>query len=285
MTRALGRNVALVATILVGVAAAPAAAHADVSRAECAEAYERAQYMRRETKLRAAQEALIVCAQAACPAATRNDCVPWLAEVEKAVPTIVIAVRDENDRDHTDAKVSIDGAARADAASGFPLPVDPGPHAIRAELPDGTFAEEQIIARVGEKNRSVALVVKRAAAAVASPAPVVVEPPAETPSRSIVLPLGLTVLGVVGLGAAVGFGLSARSDADDLRSTCSPRCSDDQIGSVESKLLLSDVALGIGIVSLAVATYFWLKPVDRAKTSAVAVGAGQGTRGSFAIRF
>ena len=85
------------AAVLVASAVmlSPELARADVTRAQCVEAYERAQYMRRESKLRGAREALLVCAQDSCPAATRGDCVPWLAEVERALPTIVIAARDE----------------------------------------------------------------------------------------------------------------------------------------------------------------------------------------------
>jgi hypothetical protein len=120
------------AVVLAFATLIPVSAYADVTRAECAAAYERAQYMRRETKLRAVQEALVVCAQQGCPVATRNDCLPWLAEVEAAVPTVVVGVRDENGRDLGGMRISIDGVDMPNGANGIGVPVDPGPHTIRA---------------------------------------------------------------------------------------------------------------------------------------------------------
>lgn len=252
-------------------------AHAEVTRQQCAQSYEKAQYLRKEAKLRDARASLIVCANEACPAATRTDCVPWLAEVESAIPTVAIAVRDENGNDLAGAHVTIDGADVA-MESGKAIEIDPGQHAVHVQTSDGLAADESFVARPSEKNRIVTLVVKSRAHA-ATAVPVETPPPAEPEHRSIALPLGLTVLGAAGIGAAFAFGFAAKSQASDLRSSCAPRCTDSDLDPVRSKLLLSDIGLGIGVVALVAATYFWLKPSEKS------VAIRGASRGSIAIGF
>lgn len=265
---------AFFAFAITSVLAAPAA-RADASRAACVEAYERAQHLKKEDKLKEAREALVTCAQDACPAATRADCTPWLAEVERSLPTIVVAVNDAAGKDVLGAKISIDGAPYV-GVEGAAIPVDPGPHKVKVEV-KGVTMEESVVARVGEKLRRVVVTIRTPAPA---PAPVLETkpetPPADTSGRSYVLPLVLTGVGVVGLATAFGVGVAAKSESNDLRATCAPRCTDDQIGAVETKLLVSDIALGIGIASLAVAVYFWVRPPG--SSSSGSTGGTNGTR-------
>lgn len=256
------------AIALTAVFAAPVA-RADSSRAACVEAYERAQHLKKEDKLKEAREALVTCAQDACPAATRADCTPWLAEVERSLPTIVVTVNDAAGKDVVGAKIAIDGAPYT-GVEGAAIPVDPGPHKVRVDV-KGVTMEESVVARVGEKLRRVVITIKTPAPA---PAPAVETKPEAAPadptSRSYVLPITLTAVGVVGLAAAFGVGVAAKSESNDLRATCSPRCSDDQIGAVETKLLVSDIALGVGLASIAVAVYFWVRPPTSSSTGSSA---------------
>jgi hypothetical protein len=67
-------------------------------------------------------------------------------------------------------------------------------------------------------------------------------------------------VGVAGLGVFAGFGLAGKSSQDDLEKTCSPRCSPDDGKSVKTKYLLADIGLGVGVLSLAAATYFAVRP-------------------------
>jgi len=261
--------------IILGVALAAPVARADASRAACVEAYERAQHLKKEDKLKEAREALVTCAQDACPAATRADCTPWLAEVERSLPTIVVAVNDAAGKDVLGAKIAIDGAPYV-GVEGAAIPVDPGPHKVRVDV-GGVTMEESVVARVGEKLRRVVVTVKSPEAATAPVvAPKPEAPPADPSGRSYVLPMTLTAVGVVGLATAFGVGVAAKSESNDLRATCAPRCTDDQIGAVETKLLVSDIALGIGIASLAVAVYFWVRPPG--SSSPASTGGTNGTR-------
>ncbi|HEY8073698.1 MAG TPA: hypothetical protein VIF62_06310 [Labilithrix sp.] len=255
-------------------------AHAEVTRQQCAQSYEKAQYLRKEAKLRDARASLLVCANEACPAATRTDCVPWLAEVESAIPSVAVAVRDESGNDVAGAHVTIDGANVA-MESGKAIDIDPGQHTVHVQTPDGLVADESFVARPSEKNRVVTLVVKSHAQTSAQPVTPETPPPAEPEHRSIALPLGLTVLGAAGLGAAFAFGFAAKSQASDLRSSCAPRCTDSDLDPVHSKLLFSDIGLGVGVVALIAATYFWLRPSEKP----VAVNVQGASGGSIAIGF
>lgn len=268
--------------LLIGVAAITGSrvARADASRAACVEAYERAQHLKKEDKLKDAREALVTCAQDACPAATRADCTPWLAEVERALPTMVVAVSDGAGKDIVGAKIAIDGAPYT-GVEGAAIPIDPGPHKIRVEV-NGVSAEESIVARVGEKLRRVVVTIKTAPTT--SPVVVTPEPAAESGQRSLVLPITFTALGVVGLATAFGVGAAAKSESNELRSTCKPNCSDDQIGAVETKLLVSDIALGVGIASVALAVYFWLRPSGGSSSPPSSASANRVSIGAHAVQ-
>ncbi len=82
---------------------------ADSTGAACASAYEKAQYLRRDKKLRAAHKELLVCSQSTCPAAVVGDCTQWLSEVEKGTPTVVFDARDPKGQSLADVKVYMDG--------------------------------------------------------------------------------------------------------------------------------------------------------------------------------
>jgi hypothetical protein len=73
------------------------------------------------------------------------------------------------------------------------------------------------------------------------------------------LPAASWLLGGVGV-AAMGvfgyFGVRGMLDADHLRSTCVPACSSSDVADVHTKLVVADVALGVGVVSLVAATWF-----------------------------
>jgi hypothetical protein len=261
-------------------------ARADATRAQCTESYERAQYARREAKLTEAREALLVCSQDSCPTVVKNDCVPWLAEVERSLPSVVVAVRDASGKDLANARFSIDGGP-ATPVDGRPLTLDPGPHKLKAITADGQSAEEQVVVRAGEKTRALTLVVTSAGSKGAPADKPLTDPPTEaTPGRSIALPLTLTAVGAVGLGASLLFGLQAKSEADDVRTRCAPHCKDSDLDGVHTKLLLSDIGLGVGVLALAAATYFWLSAPSSAKASApTSTLTAGGRRGSFTIRF
>jgi hypothetical protein len=72
--------------------------------------------------------------------------------------------------------------------------------------------------------------------------------------------VGPIVLGAAGVAAFVVFGVAAglgASEYADLEGSCAPRCTEEQTSPVDTKLLVADVALGVGS-GLLVAGGVWL---------------------------
>jgi hypothetical protein len=217
----------------------------------CAAASEKAQSLRSEGKMISARELLLVCARDVCPTVVRKDCSRWVAEVDEALPSIVVAAKDESGHDVTDAKVFVDDQPFSDTLDGKSQPIDPGAHVVRLER-QGKQVTEKVLIREGEKNRIVLIHLGPQPKEGGPPPP----PPKDKPIPAETWILG--GVGVVGLVGFVGFGLSARGQASDLRSSCAPACAQSDVDSVKKKALFADVSLGIGLVALGAATYFYL---------------------------
>lgn len=264
------------------VAAASALALFAVTRAQaadeagkCAAASNQAQDLRSANKLRAAREQLVTCVRDVCPSMVRNDCAQWIGEVDQALPTIVVSATDASGHDLVAVKVTMDGEVLATTLAGTAVNVDPGPHAMHYETAGSPPVDEQLVFRAGEKNRAVKVHFGGGTAPGGStPGTATPPPPQEPPSSGKHIPTASIVLGVVGivaLGGFVAFGVTGKSDADNLRSTCAPNCAQSDVDSVKTKLHLADASLGVGVVALAVAAYLWATN-DSGAPSAAATG-------------
>ena len=276
------------ATLLL--AAAPA--RADDKR-ECLSAFDEAQQLRIDGKLRAARDRLLVCSAERCPAPVRKDCAQWTTEVMAAIPTVVLGARDPQGRDVPRVRVVIDGVSVVERLDGEPVPVDPGAHTFRFESSRAPAVEQQAIVRAGEKNREITVTLTSASAAPGSsspPAPAAVpddptpgtaSPPEPPPgpdaphARRGASPLAwiFAGVGVAALGASLGLELSVKSDADGLRASCGAAgCTSAQVDPLRTRQVLAGVALGAGLASLGVsAFFFFVRPTPQGATvSAVA---------------
>jgi hypothetical protein len=209
----------------------------------CASAAERAQPLRRAGRLGEALRELRTCAAAECPSIVRGECVTWLAEVEEALPTVVVRASSEAG-DEVDVTVLADGHVIAEKLDGRPIALDPGLHEMRYERAGAKPASERVVLAAGEKNR-----VLRARFELER---------APAPGARPVAPALVWWLGGVGLASAVAgtvfyaIGLGERSD---MASTCAPQhaCDSGRIHAAEAKLVVGDVLVGVGVVSLAAA--------------------------------
>jgi hypothetical protein len=75
------------AMLAVALSAMPA--HADVTKQDCVDANMKGQSLQRDGKLRAAKEALLVCASASYPATVRDDCTQQLDALNRKLPSIL----------------------------------------------------------------------------------------------------------------------------------------------------------------------------------------------------
>src|SRR5271154_3508776 len=85
-----------------------ATAFAD-DKVACLDASAKGQRYKDTHKLVEARAQLRICAAAQCPAVVQTDCATWLAEVDKAMPGVVVAAKNGSGGDLFDVKVSVDG--------------------------------------------------------------------------------------------------------------------------------------------------------------------------------
>lgn len=266
----LGRLLVVAASLPASVAAAPGQARdagPEEARA-CIAAAESAQAARIEGRLREAREAFRGCAQTRCPQVVARDCQTWLEAVERELPSIVLSVQDDDGQDVVDASVKLDGAVLALRLDGRPIAVDPGAHTIEIEASGSRPTVVKVLARIGERNRSVTVRLSSSAAS----APL---PPSRSPMQSATtstgtrvvqaattgraLVLGLGAVAVASFGSFAYFGLSGRANVADLRASCAPDCAADRVGQARTRLVLADVSLSLGIGASVAAVWLALR--------------------------
>lgn len=252
------RIISLLALAAVSFPSAHARAQEAPSvNAQCAEAYEQGQILRKSGGLLQARVTLQHCAQDECPDFIRNDCLGWFAEVQNDVPSLVFAAKSQG-RDLSDVSVSLGSRVLTSRIDGQVMELDPGEYDFRFQSPGMRAQTRHFVLVTGERNRLVEVELVPLTAAVDSAAPVT-SPPRP---RSLLLPGIFAGVGAVGLAGFAGLGAWGRSKESKLESTCSPNCSKSDVSAVRTKYVLADVSLGVGVVSLALGAYFFLRPED-----------------------
>jgi hypothetical protein len=230
---------------LAGVLAAPASRADDTDA--CLAASDNGQKERDNGHLLEARKQLLLCSRDVCPRVVRSDCGKWAGDVQDRLPTIIFGARDGHGADLVDVTVEMDGNQVATKLDGRAIPVDPGEHHLRFTHEGADPIEQTAVVREREKGRTIVVEFGGAPKSEeTAPAP----PPAKGPS---LLPWIIGGVGVVGMGSFVYFGISGSTDASNLRNTCAPHCSDASVSDVKQKLLIADISLGVGVVSLGVA--------------------------------
>ncbi|MGZ3419218.1 MAG: hypothetical protein ACXVEE_15200 [Polyangiales bacterium] len=240
---------------LASLSAVPARA---IEKEACVQASDSAQKNKNAKKLRAAKKDLLVCVQDGCPAVVKKDCDGWLSEVEASLPTIVLSAKDGSGNDVFDVKVTLDGEPLTEKLDGSAIAIDPGPHTIHWEAPGVPPQDSKILVKEAEKNRTVSVTLGATPPPPPAPAPVLPPPPAPAKAGP---PAAAWILGGIGIAGVAGFayfGLSGRSDVQHLKDTCAPYCDKSDEDPARRKLIAADVALGVGIVSVGLATYVFV---------------------------
>jgi PEGA domain len=224
----------------------------------CISAYEATQVERRAGRLIEARADALLCGQASCPRQMATECVAWAAELEQATPSVVLSFQRPDGSDAVGARVTIDG--RPIAQGGLPVPLDPGPHAIRVEQVGFQVLEQQILLQQGEQRRRV----------VGQLLPLSGGPPPEL-AVSRTPAIVMTGVGAAALAVGIGFGSAALVEYRQLSSTCAPGCPPGDASQVRLRSVVADVSFAVGIASAVAAAALWLRPTPRA-TVAVVLG-------------
>ncbi|MDB5212733.1 MAG: hypothetical protein JWO86_660 [Myxococcaceae bacterium] len=248
--RALAGLVGIVLVALVPSAAAEPERSSD--RTACADAYRNGQTRRRSGALRRAHESLLVCVSDRCPAVLHPDCLRWLTEVEAAMPSVTFAAKGEDGADITDVVVSLDGQAITDTLDGKSIAIDPGSHTVRFERAGEAPIEQALVVREGEKSRVVSV----SWAKVSNP-----RPSDRSGTASAGPPPSTWIFGGLGAASLATFGVLAIHGMERrsaLQQECFGSCDQSRIDAIKSELAIADVALGIGVVSIGIATVLFL---------------------------
>jgi hypothetical protein len=237
--------------IALSVLAATTARAADDATEACLTAHTEGQKARRAGHLLEAKRQFLSCAATSCPDLTKQQCVPWLAEIEQRIPTVVLDVRDDRGRDIGAVRVFIDDQLVTEHLDGRSMPLDPGDHRFRIEARGFAPVAQSFLLREGEQARAIHMKL--------------VSPHAREPlppeKKSAGIPWPSYVLGGVALlGFAGGtyFFFSGKNDVSDLRSSCAPHCDESDVDSARAKIRAADVLLGVGVVALGAATFIAL---------------------------
>jgi hypothetical protein len=267
--------VSALALCLVVSTGTRSAAAAGNKKAECAAAYEHSQELRASSKLHEARDAMVICAQDACPSFVQSDCTQWLSDIQREMPTVVVAAKDASGSDVSNVKVTIDGGPVEPDNEGRAVAVDPGRHVFRFELEGAVPIERQIVVRQGEKDRVIEVTFESTQGA---PLATEQKPPSALASTPIVdaemsdvtkpgpLRPYAYVAGGIGAAGLVGFtvlGLVARGQKSDLESSgCKPNCSRDTVDGIRTKVVLADISLGLGVAGIGtgLALFFLSRP-------------------------
>jgi len=230
----------------------PLAARAD-EKAQCIAASEKAQQLRDDRKLLKAREQLLLCGRDVCPGPVRKDCADMLQQVDARTPSVVVRAKGKNGEDIVDVKVSADGTMLTDKLDGRAISLDPGVHAFHFEGA-GVQTDQSVVVAEGEQNRVVTVQLGGPAVSVGGGAP----PTTATPSRGA--PIGAFVvagIGVLAAGVAAPIfylmGLDQKS-ADEAPTGCKNTqpggCSQAEIDSIRTKLIVGDVFMGVGVAAV-----------------------------------
>jgi hypothetical protein len=215
------------------------------TKQECVNAYTEAQVLRTKGKLREAKKALAICVEEACPQTLRKDCVPWLGEVEKALPSVVVEVSDDHGAAIAGARVTVDDQA---AFSGQVTRVDPGDHAVSIEAAGYEPHQERVQLSAGD-TRTVRVQLH------ALPTTPVAAPKSVVP----IAPFVVTGLGLVGVGLFAGFGLAGNGIKSDLDAQgCKPNCPVARVDAIKTDYVVADVALGVGLACVIAGTILFI---------------------------
>lgn len=262
----------MIASAIAGALAfsAPRASAGD--KAQCAKSYSDAQRLRKRGALVDAKKELAICLRE-CGDNVRADCAHWMEEVERAVPTLAVSVRKAG-ADVQGYTLRVDGVVRTEPSRSVEL--DPGSHDVVVEV-DGEPRTQKVVLVEGEKLRRVEFEL----APPVAPAPVVTpqpasgapspgaEPTSKLPWQTVVF----GAVGVVGVAGFAGFALYGNSRYSELE-RCRPDCTSDDVAKTKTAYRIGDVALGVGVVSLGIATVFYFLERDKPRPAAAAYAGG-----------
>jgi hypothetical protein len=257
-----------VSLVIAAALVAHASHAASPDKAACNAAYESGQRARKSGDLIRARESFLMCARDPCPKVFQPECVQWLAEVEKILPSVVFEITAESGAPPTSVKVLVDGTIVATKLDGTAVPINPGEHTFRFEADDRPAVEKRVLVVEGDKSHRVSVEMPKPAPATSDTNENETRDATSTPWGGWAL-LGVGAVAFASFGYFGLHGLSQRSDLD----RCNPHCAQADIDATRRSFLFADVSLGVGILAVATGAYVLL---SRSSSSAGAPSSSLG---------
>jgi hypothetical protein len=224
----------------------------------CLNAHEEAQAARIARRFSEARTKLRACAREVCPGLVREDCVTWLGDLAKVFPSVIVDAYVDGQQ-ATATRVYLDGNPIAEHLDGRTVEVDPGAHVFRFEVSGFPPHEENVVVAEGQQGRTVVaqfhhdLPAQPLATAVVAAAP--------RPIPATVWISGAVAL--AGIASTATFGALAMSEKSSLSQSCSPFCSDTQLGNLRGYTLAADVSVGVAAAAAALGGFLFLTRPER----------------------
>ncbi len=243
-------------SLLCGLAALPAQAQQS-AQAEpqdgveaCLAHHLSGQELRQQSKLLESREQFRQCARPECPGAIARDCVEWLGQYERRIPSVAVRVTADG-AGRPDARVFVDGV-QVVGLNGKAIELNPGEHAVRVELEPFAPYETSLLVSEGDQFRIVeaSFVTPRPLGGSSQPESVPATPVVtERPIPTLVYVFGAVTLAAA--GNSVGWGLYANSLRQDLEDTCAAYgCQPKHVKVLRQRALVTDISWGVTAASL-----------------------------------
>lgn len=269
------RKYAVFATLVTAMlASATARADAVEEKRACVAAADEGQVLRDEGKFRLAREAFTRCARTSCPKLVSADCSQWLTDVEGRAPTVVVSAKDPSGNALTRVRVTVDGEPLLERLDGKPLLMDSGEHVFRYEAAGFEATEQRITIAAADRERVLAVEFRASVPPIADARKARGAAAPDSGGRSV--PVATWIFGGTALAAfasATYFGVSGVSQRSEALGSggCAPNCPASEKTSIQTKFLVADISLGIGLVSAGLATYFFLRPREAPPSAAASM--------------
>jgi hypothetical protein len=283
---------------------------ADAQKAACIADAERGQDLRDVESFREAHDAFARCASPKCPALIRQDCSDWLRAVDGKSPTVAVSVRSSDGEAIAEAQATVDGTVVRDLHA--LLMLDPGTHAIQIDAPGYAPFMREVVLRSGEQNspfvavlapvhasrtktsavnpgcgisaRSVSVASSERAKSAATASFATTDAVgraidrASDPSRRAMVWASVGVAALAFTSEAYFGILASNQRSSDLsKGGCAPYCSPSETQSIQTKFIVADASLGVGLAATAASLWFALAPVaERHKETSFSVEPSRG---------
>ncbi len=247
---------ACVSALAIGLLSWPADARAEGS---CESQLREAQELKYAGRLLSARPLALACAGSdACEAQNRQECRQLLTELRAQIPSLVFNILDEAGDETNDVALYIDGRLQTERLPNTPLEIDPGPHELRVERPNGSSQTVRLVLAPGQQLRRIGL---SWAVVSGSPPPPRRAPPAPGTARaqSSGAPRWLTLsLGSLALASAGSFAYFAgegRARERALQSDCAPGCEAGPVRDMRRLYLAADLSWVVSLLAGGAATW------------------------------